>query len=323
MRSKEKWLWGGLITFATIATLLIVLIFVRFPEMYIVTTTSTEDKSASQQQPIDNEADPKVAQVGDIILRESDLIQGMRDAFSDEYILLWMERTVVQLEAQKLGIQISRAQIEQELREMQSGYDSEQEFYRVMKEQLGYTPQEVRDDILHQLLLEEIAIQDIEVSEADTEQYIAANPDQFIGKTEIRYSLIKVDSIEKGEQALGQLANGTDFGQLAMEVSIDEGTAQQGGDSGWIDQQDPYVDPVVKEILDKMRVGDISRLIPTEEGQWVILMLMGRRVLNPLDDATIRNQLMRDIALSRGASLFDVVQDLFEKYGAIDFLHQD
>jgi hypothetical protein len=50
---------------------------------------------------------------------------------------------------------------------------------------------------------------------------------------------------------------------------------------------------------------------------------MGRRVLNPLDDATIRNQLMRDIALSRGASLFDVVQDLFEKYEAIDFLHQD
>ncbi len=309
--------------FATIATLLIVLIFVRFPEMYIVATTSTEDTSPSQQLSIDNEADPKVAQVGDVILRESDLIQGMRDAFSDEYILHWMERTVVQLEAQKLGIQISRAQIEQELREMQSGYDSEQEFYRVMKQQLGYTPQEVRDDILHQLLLEEIAIQDIEVSEADTEQYIAENPDQFIGKTEIRYSLIKVDSMEKGEQVLEQLANGMDFGQLAKEVSIDEGTAQQGGDSGWIDQQDPYINPVVKEILEKMRVGDISRLIPIEEGQWIILMLMGRRVLNPLDDATIRNQLMRDIALSRGASLFDVVQDLFEKYEAIDFLHQD
>jgi foldase protein PrsA len=323
MRTKEKWLWGGMITFATVALLLSLLLFSRFPGMYIVATTSTDDSSSSQQLVTNNEDDPKVAQAGDLILRESEFIEGMKAAFSDEYILLWMERTVVQLEAQKLGIQVSRTQIEQELREMQSGYDSEQEFYRVMKEQLGFTPQEVRDDILHQLLLEEIAIHDMEVSEADVDRYIAENPDQFISKEEIRYSLIMVNSMEQGEQVLEQLANGVDFGQLAKDMSIDEGTAELGGDSGWMDQHDPFIVPVVKEVLGNMQVGDISRLILVDEGQWVVLMLMGRRVLNPLDDAAIRNQLKREIALSKGTSLFGVVQDLFNQYDAIDFLHQD
>ncbi len=76
------------------------------------------------------------------------------------------------------------------------------------------------------------------------------------------------------------LQGGTDFSELAMKSSDDQGTAQRGGVIGWIGPKQ-----LLKEIEDKlyaMQVGEISEPMLSTVG-WHILKLMDKKPLEPYD----------------------------------------
>jgi foldase protein PrsA len=306
--SKDKLLWGVIAVLAVISAILAWLLF------------------SAQQLPSTNEPNNEqrvVAQAGNVVLMEDEFLEGLRATYEDEYIQQWLERVVVRLEAQKLAIIVSQAEIEDELQRMQVGYDSEAEFYKVMQEQLGLSNQDVRDDIVHRLALEEIAIFDIEVSESDIERYIADNPEEFAPRLEVRYSQIISASEADSEQVLEQLREGVDFALLAQDVSVDTSTASSGGDVGWVREDDPFIVPEATAALQKLKLGEISLPILMADDRWVIVMLTGKRVVNPMDDSRLREMLRKELALSQAPSLFDVVEGLLARYDAVDFVGND
>ncbi|HZG87577.1 foldase protein PrsA [Paenibacillus sp.] len=265
----------------------------------------------------------KIAQAGSVALLEEEFIAGLQEAFGREYVQQWLKRTVVRLEAQALGIDVSRAEIDEELRRMQVGYENEAEFYKVMREQLGLSEQALRDDALYRLMLEKIATAGVSVTEADVEAYIEAHPEEFAPTHDVRYAQIVVESRERAATVLEQLGEGVDFALLAQDLSVDEATAANGGDSGWVSENDPFIPEEVAEALADMQVGDVSPPLPTPEGQWRIVTLLGRRTIDPLDDSNVRGDLRRELALAQAPSLFDVESSLLEKYNAVDFLSTD
>ena len=264
-----------------------------------------------------------VAEAGSVALLEEEFLAGLKEAFGREYVQQWLKRTVVRLEAQALGIDVSRAEIDEELRRMQVGYESEAEFYRVMREQLDLSEQALRDDALYRLMLEKIATAGVTITDADVEAYIEANPEEFAPTHDVRYAQIVVESEERAAAVLEQLREGVEFSLLAQDLSVDEATAANGGDSGWVSENDPFIPEEVAEALAGMQVGDISPPLSTAEGHRRIVTLLGRRTIDPLDDSNVREDLRRELALAQAPSLFDVESSLLEKYNAVDFLSTD
>lgn len=111
------------------------------------------------------------------------------------------------------------------------------------------------------------------------EQRSAAN--QTISEYRVRHILVNPSSGLSAEnsaelaQALAeQLAQGANFAELAMQYSVDEGSAPRGGDLGW---NPPGV--FVREFAEQIRntpVGSVSAPFETVFG-WHILEVMGER----------------------------------------------
>lgn len=315
--SREKLLWvlsGGLAVLALV--LAVLLIQTRFAPPQAGSEQTVGEEAGEQEHP---ESRP-IAQAGDTVLTEDEYVAGLEDMFGDEYVRQWLAQTVVRLEAQALGIDISRAEIDEELRRMQIGYESEAEFYRVMREQLGMSEQELRNDALHRLMLEAIATYRVPVTEADVEQYIEEHPEEFAPQQDIRYAQIVTEQKEQANKVLEQLGQGVAFDLLARDVSLDDATAGNGGDSGWVPADDPFIPEALAKAISAMEVGDVSVPLALEDGRWAVVTLLGRRTIDPLDDSKVKEELRRELALSRAPSLFDVEEALLDKYNAVDFL---
>ena len=78
-----------------------------------------------------------------------------------------LDRYAIQMEADELGFKLTRADIDDELKRMQQGYESEELFYKSMKEQVGMSEPELRQDVNYKLLLERIATKDIHVTDEE------------------------------------------------------------------------------------------------------------------------------------------------------------
>ncbi|WP_309122858.1 peptidyl-prolyl cis-trans isomerase [Paenibacillus sp.] len=325
--SREKWLWGLCGALAALSAALAVLLAVPGPSGGDAAPPPPADRPDGQGSGTAEEGDGtgkrKIAQAGSVTLYEDEFLEELRDAFGAEFVRHWLKETVVRLEAQSLGINVTRADIDEELNRMQIGYESEAEFYRVMREQLGMSEQALRDDALYRLMLEGVATARIQVTEADVEAYIEEHPEEFAPMHDIRYAQIVVDSKERANLVLQQLGKGVAFDLLAKDVSLDETTAAAGGDSGWVSADDPFIPSEAAEALGAMSVGDVSPPLSLEDGRWMIVTLLGRRTIDPLDDSNVREELKRELALAQAPSLFDVEAMLLEKYNAVDFLDGD
>jgi foldase protein PrsA len=119
------------------------------------------------------------------------------------------------------------------------------------------------------------------------------------------------------------LREGVDFALLAQDVSVDTSTASSGGDVGWVREDDPFIVPEATAALQKLKLGEISLPILMADDRWVIVMLTGKRVVNPMDDSRLREMLRKELALSQAPSLFDVVEGLLARYDAVDFVGND
>jgi foldase protein PrsA len=317
---REKLLWGG--GGAVIAAAITSSLFLAFPMQPAPGTGA--DRSASPAVNPDDRSDNRasnvnsatVASVGDINLSYERFMSDLANIYGNEYIQEWMERTAVRLEAQSLGIDVSRDEIDRELKRQQQGYDSEEQFYRTMKEQLGLSEEELRAEALYQLQLEKIATWGVVVSESEMERYISEHPEEYGPRQEIRLAQIIVETVDDASAVLELLAAGADFSQVAAERSIDLATAPSGGELGWMSLSDPFVDPHLLEGAKQLSVGGISSPISLDDGHYAVILLMGKREIRPANDAAIRSALRRELAISKAPPLSQVLDRLLTKWGA-------
>ncbi|WP_274365923.1 peptidylprolyl isomerase [Paenibacillus thermotolerans] len=314
--SREKLLWSAISALvAAAATYSLLLAFPphAWPENRTGAPSSPEDRSI--QPPSSSSPDP-VAVVGDVKLSREQYVSGLDRQYGKGYVQEWMERTAVRLEAQALGIDVQHEEIERELERMQSGYDSEEQFYRTMEEELGLTKEQLREDALYRLQLIKIASYGIKVTDSDVERYIDEHPDEYGPVTELRLAQITTETAGDAEAVLDRLGQGYEFDQLAREYSIDKDTSADGGDLGWVAEDDPFVPVSVMEAADRMKVGEVSRVITLDEGLYAVVTVLGRRTLRPGDDRAVREQVRHDLLLAKAPPINDVLSRLLEKWGA-------
>ncbi|GAB2718829.1 peptidylprolyl isomerase [Paenibacillus thermoaerophilus] len=274
----------------------------------------TPAASAPAVSPAPNAEQRVLAKVGDRVITEADLRAYLYGRHGEESLRTLIDREVVALEAGRRKLTVSQQEIDEELRRMQQGYDSEEEFYRSMREQLGLTKEHLVQDITHRLLSEKIAIASIVVKDSEVEEYIRERPEEFESYERYHLQKIVVRTAEQANAVIAQLRSGADFGETAQTLSMDDDTARFGGDIGWIDEHDPFVDPALLKTAATLKPGQFSE--PFEaEGGYVVLRMVDKKVENDRTPEQIRSAVRKELALRRAKPLNEVVEELRNKYG--------
>lgn len=259
--------------------------------------------------------DDIIAVVGDVSITRQQLMDRLLSEYGYQTLRSMMLVEAVNKEAKSLGITVTEDELAQELTLMKQGYEDEEQFYRAMREQLNMNREEIRQDAQYRLLLEKLTIRNVDVTESEIDLYLEENHEEFEPRKQFRIAQIVVENKEVADGLVSQLEDGTEFGALARTYSLDEFTAEEGGDLGWVEDQDPFEDPALLLAIASMQVGEVKGPILTEEG-YVIVQLNGSKVLGTKTEEEIRSEIRRQIALGKAISMKDLEQVLLNKYKA-------
>ena len=256
-----------------------------------------------------------VAIIGGHSIKYDQLQQRLADKYGAELLSLLVDREAIRQEAEELKVTVTRDEIEAELKRMQEGYESEEHFYKSMKEQLGLSKAELTEDVYYKLLLERIAIRGIQVTDSEVNAYINQHPEEF--KSYVQYHLLKIEVKTKEEAAkiIQDVKNGAEFSSLAEKQSVDASSSRRGGDLGWVEEGDPFVPPPIMEAARDLKQGEISGPIPLRASYAVIMLKEKKEVKKTVDDQK-KAYIRKELALQKAVPLQELVKSMREKRNA-------
>jgi parvulin-like peptidyl-prolyl isomerase len=103
-------------------------------------------------------------------------------------------------------------------------------------------------------LLGTVILPRVQVTDGDVRAFYDQNPRLFTQPEAARVGVIALESEQDAEAVLQQVRSGTDFATLARQRSMDPGTAQVGGELGWVIKG--RLDPAIEAVAFSLRVGE-------------------------------------------------------------------
>ncbi|MEX3072652.1 peptidylprolyl isomerase [Vibrio alginolyticus] len=111
----------------------------------------------------------------------------------------------------------------------------------------------------------------IQVSDEDVKNYYDEHLDKYSSgeQRRVAHILVEGDDEAEAQAILDELNNGADFAALAQEKSDDFGSAENGGDLGWIERD--VMDPAFEAAAFALKnPGDMSELVKSDFGYHII-----------------------------------------------------
>lgn len=256
-----------------------------------------------------------VAVVGGKSIPYGDLMNRLTEKYGAELLSQMIDREAIRQEAEALQVTVSRGEMDAELTRMQQGYESEEQFYNSMKEQLGLSKSELNEDVYYKLLLERLATRNVTVTDAEVQAYIKEHPEEF--KSFVQYHLLKAElkTKEEANQFIADLTKGFDFGVLAKERSVDAATAKAGGDLGFVEENDPFIPPFLIQAARTLKINEVSKPVPVKNG-YAVIQLLAKRETNKTIDETVKANIRRELALQKAVPLNELVKQIRERHKA-------
>jgi peptidyl-prolyl cis-trans isomerase C len=225
------------------------------------------------------------------------------------FLVQVIDRELVLAEAERLGITVFGAEVEQTLQDYRRDYPGD-EFEQMLQEQ-GLTLERWRQELEQGLLMEkavrQVAYADITVLDAEVEDYYRGRRDEFDRPAQVRARQIVVASQEEGQQLLGRLRQGESFIEVAQKHSL-SADSENGGDLGFFarGQMPAEFDAAVFTLP----VGRISDLVHSEYG-FHIFKVEERRAGMRLTLADVREEVREAVrSLKEEQAYQEWLQDL-------------
>lgn len=245
--------------------------------------------------------------------------------------------------AEKQGLLATEEEVNSKLNEVKAPYTQEQ-FEQRLKER-GLSEDDLKREFRRNITIEKVINKEITskitITDADIAAYYDTHKADF-NLVEPRYHLAQIvvttapnpeaeklknkalneaDARKKMQMIENRLDSGEDFATVAMNYSEDSSTASNGGDMGFIPESAIKSDPTAREIVGKLKAGQVSPVIPVMDpstrqvaGYRVVKLLArepaGQRELNdPRVQQNIREQLRGRREQLLKAAFYETVRD--------------
>jgi foldase protein PrsA len=232
-----------------------------------------------------------VATVGKKTILRQEWLNELEARYGKDVLKEMVDQKVIEEMAAKYKIKISTQDVDREFRMLQSTYNS-------FSKQNVKNEKKWKEQIRSNLLLEELLTKDVEVSNDEVESYYEKNKDLFNVPAAYHLSHIVVSTQEEADQVLQELVQGSNFSTLAMERSIEEFSANEGGDIGYISKEDERYPNEYIQVAKKLKTGTYSKPIKVDQG-YAILKLEGKISGKKYAFEDVKEQIRRQIALEQ------------------------
>jgi foldase protein PrsA len=231
-----------------------------------------------------------VATVGKSEISRQEWLNELETRYGKDVLKDMIDRQVIKEMAAKYKIKVSEKDVEREYRILQTTYSTSSETKSSEKEW--------KEQIRNSLLQEEILTRDVVVSEKELKSYYEKNQILFDIPTAYHLAHIVVKTKEEATKALKELSQGSNFSALAMEQSIEEFSANEGGNIGYLMEGDERYPAEYLEAAKKLKKRAWSDPIKVDQG-YAIVMLEGKLKGEKYSYKDVKQQIRREIALEQ------------------------
>ncbi|ESU34601.1 hypothetical protein G3A_00060 [Bacillus sp. 17376] len=231
-----------------------------------------------------------VAEIGKESITRQEWLTELEERYGQETLRDLIDQAVVKQMADEYSIKVSDEAVERELT-----------IYKAMYSSAGNEPkteESWKQQIKYSLLLEELLTKDVKVSEEDMKSFYEQNNSLFDIPASYHLSQIIVETKKEADSAVKELKDGSSFTALAMERSIDEFSANEGGDIGFVTEEDELISPKVVQAAKSLKSGEWTGPVKVENGYAIVYLnekLEGKKYAY----GDVKNQIRRQIALEQ------------------------
>jgi parvulin-like peptidyl-prolyl isomerase len=237
----------------------------------------------------------------------------LKREYEQERLSALILRAVLTPAAEERGIEVTAAEVDEEIEAIVAEFENESQFEEALKEQ-GLTLAQLEEIVRDQLLERELqasVVAEARPSEEDLRAHYEANLQEF-ELTRSQHILVAKEGLAnrlaQRLSAAPAAGAGKLFGKLARKHSTDPSAAENGGDLGF---QPPgsFVEPF-ENAAAELEVGEISEPVQTEFG-WHVIRVSARRTAT-FEQARpqIESQLS---AQAQDQAWQDFLRDIFEE----------
>ncbi len=230
-----------------------------------------------------------VATIGNEDISRQEWLNELEAKHGEAVLRELIDQQVVQEMAKKYDITIKEKEIDRELT-----------ILKTTSYALDYseTEEKLRQQIKHNILLEEILTKDAVISEGEIKKYYQKNKSLYSIPTSYQVSQIIVKTKAEAEQTVNELNQGSSFSVLAMERSIEEFSSIQGGNIGYVNEDDDRISSDTMKKIKKLKQGNWTKPIKVKEG-YAIFLLHDQIPEKKYSFKEVKNQIRRQIALEQ------------------------
>ncbi|MCL6573687.1 MAG: peptidyl-prolyl cis-trans isomerase [Bacillus sp. (in: Bacteria)] len=232
-----------------------------------------------------------VATVGKKELLRQDWLNELEAKYGKEVLKEMIDQKVIEEMAKKYNVKISDQDVEREIRILKTTYNS-------FGKENNKNAEKLRVEIRTSLLLEELLTKDVIVSKKELKSYYDNNKTLFNVPAAYHLAHIIVKTKEEAVKASKELAQGSSFPALAMERSIEEFSANEGGDIGYVSDEDERYPKQYIETAKELKSGAYSKPFKVEQG-YALLKLEGKISGEKYSFDEVKEQIRRQIALEQ------------------------
>ncbi|HJV16259.1 MAG TPA: peptidyl-prolyl cis-trans isomerase [Bacillales bacterium] len=207
--------------------------------------------------------DEEVASIGGNSISRQEWLNELEARYGKDVLKDMIDQKVIKEMAEKYKIDVSDQDVDREFRLIQTTYGSSSQNKLVDEKKW-------KEQIKSNLLLEDILTKDVIVSNQEMEKYYQENKSMFDIPTAYHLSHIIVKTKKEALKTVKELSQGSSFSALAMERSIEEFSANQGGDIGYITLDDEQYPKKYIQAAKKLKKGKWSGPIKVDQGYAII-----------------------------------------------------
>ncbi|OCT15848.1 hypothetical protein A8709_09485 [Paenibacillus pectinilyticus] len=219
-----------------------------------------------------------VATVNGVAISSTQLYDAMVASGGSKMLDSMISDELVKQEAKKAGIQVTDADITNEIQSIKSTYSSEDEFNQALTN-YGMTMDDLKKSMTTQVMLKKILTPQVKITDDDIKKYYDENLESMKTPEQVQASHISVATKEAADAIVAKLKSGGDFAAIAKESSTDTATKDKGGDLGYLSTG--QVDPAIETAAFALQKDGISDAVKTSTGYDVIKVTDRKAAVTP------------------------------------------
>ncbi|MCY7859020.1 peptidyl-prolyl cis-trans isomerase [Bacillus sonorensis] len=264
--------------------IVLIAVFVNCIVIAYVLTKSQVASSSSDREVIAN--------IGKNEITREEWLSKMEERYGKSTLEDMINDRVVDQLAEKNKISVSEADIDREFILVKAVYNS---FY----EDESTTEKEWREQIRHNILLEELLTKDIVISEKELKSFYQQNKTLYKFDDSYRLKHIVVKDKSEAERVLQELKGGSSFEAAAAEHSTDRYTAPYGGDLGFVNDQRDNVPSAYIEAAKQLKDNQWTAEPLKVSGGYAILQRKEKLDGRAFTYNQVKSQIRRQIAMDQ------------------------